>query len=74
LIAELGGRPVAAMSLRDRAVMADPSERTGEIVELMHVRATQLHGEARLGNTFHRFVARAVRSASPRRARNPGPA
>jgi hypothetical protein len=74
LIAELGGRPVAAMSLRDRAVMADPSERTTDVVELLRMRAAQLHGEQRLRASFHSSVVRAMRSLAPRRTRNPDPA
>jgi hypothetical protein len=73
LIAELEGRPVATMLLRDRAVIADPSERTNDVVELLRVRAAQLHGKARLRATLQGSVVRAMRSLAPRRER-PGPA
>jgi hypothetical protein len=73
LIAELGGRPVATMLLRDRVVIADPSERTSDVVELLRVRAVQLHGEARLRETLQGSLARAIRSLIPRRVRNPDP-
>lgn len=74
LIAELGGRPVATMLLRDRAVIADPSERTTDVVELLRLRAAQLHGEARLRASLQGSLAKAVRSLALRRTRNPGPA
>jgi hypothetical protein len=74
LIAELGGRPVATMLLRDRVVIVDPNERTTDVVELLRVRAAQLHGEARLRASFQGSLARAMRSLAPRRTRNPDPA
>jgi hypothetical protein len=36
------GRPVAALSLNDGSVIADPFVRTAELVELLRVRAGQL--------------------------------
>jgi len=36
------GRPVAALSLKDGSVIADPFVRTAELVELLRVRAGQL--------------------------------
>jgi hypothetical protein len=66
LIAELGGRPVAAMSLRDRAVIVDPGERTTEVVELLRLRATQLVGDSRRGWVSLRTVARISRGLLPR--------
>jgi hypothetical protein len=47
LIAELGGRLVAAMSLLDRVVIADPAERPTDAVELLRLRAAQLLGDSR---------------------------
>jgi hypothetical protein len=72
LIAELGGRPVAAMSLCDRAVIADPSERTTDVVELLRVRAAQLHGQAPPREAFQAYVVRSIRSLALRRERSPG--
>ncbi len=65
LIAELGGRPVAAMSLRDRAVIVDPGERTGDVVELLRLRATQLLGDSRRGWVSLRAFARLSRGLLP---------
>ena len=42
LIAEVDGEPRAALSLRDRAVIADPFARTAELVELLEVRAASV--------------------------------
>jgi hypothetical protein len=39
LIAEMDGEPVAAMSLRDGEVVADPFVRTAELVRLLQVHA-----------------------------------
>jgi hypothetical protein len=74
LIAELGGRPVAAMSLVDRVVIVDPGERTTDVVELLRLRAAQLHGDARWRTPSAGSVARLLRALAPRRARNPDPA
>jgi hypothetical protein len=65
LIAELGGRPVAAMSLRDREVIVDPGERTADVVELLRLRATQLVGDPRRGWVSLRAVARLSRGLLP---------
>ena len=52
LIAELRGRPVAALSIADGDTVADPFTPTSDIVELLQLRATQLtprlapHGSA----------------------------
>jgi hypothetical protein len=73
LIAELGGRPVAAMSLLDRVVIVDPGERTTDVVELLRLRAAQLHGDARWTLSAG-SVTRLLRGLAPRRARNPDPA
>jgi hypothetical protein len=42
IVAELGGEIVAAMSLKTRAVVADPFRRTADAVELLRMRAHQL--------------------------------
>jgi hypothetical protein len=39
LVAEIGGAPVAALSLEDGRVVADPFVRTAEAVELLRLRA-----------------------------------
>jgi hypothetical protein len=39
VLAEIAGRPVAAIGLEDGRVVADPFEHTAEIVELLRVRA-----------------------------------
>lgn len=44
LIGDLAGRPVAALSLTDTRVIADPFERTVAVVELLRARARQLTG------------------------------
>ncbi|HTU79548.1 MAG TPA: hypothetical protein VMF09_12390 [Solirubrobacteraceae bacterium] len=74
LIAELGGTPVAAMSLSDRAVVADPGRRTSDVVELLRLRAAQLHGDARPRPQPVRLLGSCLRVLTPRRTRNPGPA
>ena len=42
LLGELMQRPVAALSLRDGSVIADPFTPTADVVELMRMRARQL--------------------------------
>ena len=42
LVAELSGQPVAAVSLADGAVIADPFVPTAEVVALLKLRARQL--------------------------------
>ena len=42
LVAEVDGRPVAALDLNDGRVVADPFERTADVVELLRVRAARL--------------------------------
>ena len=39
LLAEVDGRPVAAIGIDDGKVVADPFEHTAEVVELLKVRA-----------------------------------
>jgi hypothetical protein len=40
LLAEVDGEPLAALDLRDGAVVADPFKRTAELVQLLKVHAT----------------------------------
>src|SRR4051794_41228177 len=42
LVAEVEGRPVAALSLTDGRVVADPFQRTADVVELLRVRADRI--------------------------------
>lgn len=49
LVAERGGLPVAARSLADGRVVADPFERTADAVALLHMRAAQLSSPRRSG-------------------------
>ena len=44
LLAFVDDAPVAALSLTDGRVVADPFERTADIVDLMRIRAARLHG------------------------------
>jgi hypothetical protein len=56
LLAELSGQPVAAVSLADGAVVADPFVPTAELVALLKLRARQLR---RAGTDPGRGAARA---------------
>jgi hypothetical protein len=47
LVAEQGGRVVAALPLDGGDVLADPFRRTADAVEMLHVRAAQLLGGRR---------------------------
>jgi hypothetical protein len=47
LVAEVDGTPMAAISLADGRVVADPFERTADLVELLRVRAAQSRAAAR---------------------------
>jgi hypothetical protein len=47
LVGERGGRAVAALSLDDGAVIADPFVATADVVALLRLRARQLRGERR---------------------------
>jgi hypothetical protein len=51
LLAEVDGTPLAALSLRDGAVVADPFEPTAELVELLRLRAAQARASAAPGRT-----------------------
>jgi hypothetical protein len=66
LIAELGGRPVAAMSLLDRVVISDPAERPTDVVELLRLRAAQLLGDSKRSRVSLRSLAKRSRTLLPR--------
>ena len=59
LVAEVDGRPTAALSVRDDRVIGDPFARTAELVELLrvHARATADRTE-RLAGREQRGLAR----------------
>jgi len=42
IVAQVDGEPVAALSLRDGRVVADPFRRTAEVVTLLRIRAERL--------------------------------
>jgi hypothetical protein len=44
LVAELDGVAVAALDLVDRHVVADPFARTADVVEMLQLRASRIHG------------------------------
>lgn len=48
LIGEVGSRPLAALSLTDRRVVADPFVPTTEVVAMLRLRARQLRAPRRL--------------------------
>jgi hypothetical protein len=58
LMAELDGRPVAAVALSDQAVLADPFERTAEIVEMLKLRVRQLSRRPRRALALRPAAAR----------------
>lgn len=49
LIAERGSRPIAALTIEGREVVADPFVHTGQAVELLRLRASQLETSDRGG-------------------------
>jgi hypothetical protein len=57
LLGLVDGKPVAALSLTDGSVVADPFSRSGEVVELLRLRADRL-GAPRPRATRGRFAAR----------------
>jgi hypothetical protein len=66
LIAEVGGRVYAALSLHDARLIADPFRRTKAAQQLLHARAHQLQGNRRLS-----WRRRLLHRANPRaRVRN----
>ena len=46
LVAEVEGRPIAAIGLTDERVVADPFERTAEVVELLKLRVAGIRHAA----------------------------
>jgi hypothetical protein len=60
LLAEVDGEPLAALSLVDGAVAADPFHRTADLVALLCVRAAQLEAQPRLGGRLVRLARRRV--------------
>jgi hypothetical protein len=54
LLAEVDGRPAAALAVNEDRVIADPFVRTAEIAEMLRVqaRATSEHGERALPRTL----------------------
>ena len=64
LIAESGGTPIAAISLFDERVVADPFERTAVVTQILHMRLHALRAHSgspslteRLRAAFRPFVA-----------------
>jgi hypothetical protein len=57
LLGLVDGTPVAALSLTDGSVVADPFARSGEVVELLRLRADRL-GTPRRRTTRGRFAPR----------------
>ena len=64
LLAELDGRPVAALSLTDGTKVADPFVPTAHVTALLDVRSRALAGGPAYGSTMRSAasVARAMRS------------
>ena len=52
LLAEVDGRLVAALSLSNDAVVADPFHHTADLIELLRARARQLDGNRPSGRAF----------------------
>ena len=58
LVAEVDGRPVAAIGLNDGRVVADPFEHTADVVELLQVRAGRRQDRPRgLKDRFRTAIA-----------------
>jgi len=75
LAAELDGRLLAALCLREGRVIADPFTHTAELVDLLRLRAAQLRGDrgrgrmrARLPGSERRAIRETTRSPVPGRA------
>ncbi|MEA2230808.1 MAG: hypothetical protein QOD83_624 [Solirubrobacteraceae bacterium] len=64
LVAEVNGRPWAALALEDRRVVADPFLPTAAAVELLRLRARQLAtvDRGRAGRALPRWIARRARA------------
>ena len=67
LAAEVDGELLAALSLRDRTMIADPFHHTAALVELLRARAAQLE-RASAGSRQGRFWPVAARGLGGRRA------
>jgi hypothetical protein len=67
LIGERGGHLIAALSLSEGAVVANPFTPTADVVALLRLRARQLHGGSAGGAVRHRLAA-AWRPLRPHRA------
>jgi hypothetical protein len=69
LVAEVDGRALAAVSLADRRVLADPFEHTDELRSLLALRAAQFHRRERRSRRRLEFRgvgrARAALAGSP---------
>ena len=62
LVAEVKGRPVAALDLTDGRVVADPFEHTAQVVELLRARADRVaprYESGRTARVLHRLRAAA---------------
>ncbi len=62
LLAEARGRPVAAIAVRDGAVVADPFRRTADAVTLLRTQR-ELLGDADRGGARHRVAFPRLRLA-----------
>ncbi|HEX8067559.1 MAG TPA: hypothetical protein VF520_13655 [Thermoleophilaceae bacterium] len=68
LVAEVGGRIRAALSLSGGGVVADPFRPTGSLAALLELRARQLRGEGRSHAAARRLLGHALPAAVvPRR-------
>ena len=63
LLAVVDGEPVAALSLDDGRVVADPFRPTAEVVDLLRVRARRLAAPARSRSRRRRLRAPRIRAA-----------
>lgn len=64
LVAEVGGGLLAALSLMDSKVIADPFHPTCELVDLLRIRAQQLSAQPRAGLLYRlRVPLRAARAS-----------
>ncbi|HEX8156499.1 MAG TPA: hypothetical protein VF526_03840 [Solirubrobacteraceae bacterium] len=64
LVADVNGRPWAALALEDQRVVADPFLPTAAAVQLLRLRARQLAAAdgGRAGRILPRFIARRARA------------
>jgi hypothetical protein len=65
LVGELQGRPVVALSLTDGTLIADPFVATGDISELVFLRAQQLTEGAKASSTSSKRSSWETRSILP---------